>query len=284
MKEPEFIQARSGLGGNKAGTEKGPREIISRLEIDSSRIVENRLESTDKPGDAKNEEQIAEFCRELSDTVSKTIDEDKLPVILGGDHSISIGSINGAAENYPSLGVIWIDAHADFNTPETSPSSNIHGMPVATALGKGRLDWGDADLEEENIVMIGIRDTDEEEQENLEESDITVFRMEDVREKGIEKVLEETIDILSDVKSIHVSFDLDFLDAKKAPGVGTPVENGGTIDEVVKIIRRVSKESQLRSLDIVELNPTLDENGRTAEKAVELIRRSFLEIKPKKEV
>jgi arginase len=146
MNRSELIQASLGLGGNKEGTELGSEKIVSDLDLTSSKSVENKRNRTDKPVDAKNEKQISEFCQKLSRGVSGVVNENKLPVILGGDHSISIGSMSGTSSATESAGVLWIDAHADFNTPETSPSGSIHGMPVATALGRGRFDWGSTDL------------------------------------------------------------------------------------------------------------------------------------------
>lgn len=276
MNRPELIQASLGLGGNKEGTELGPEKIVSELDLSSSKSIENKIDRTDTPADAKNEKQISEFCEKLSREVSEVINENKLPVILGDDHSISIGSMSGTSSATESPGVIWIDAHADFNTPETSPSGNIHGMPVATALGRGRFDWGSTDFNEEDIVMIGIRDVDEEERKNLEESDVTVYTMEEVRELGIETISDKALEQLSHVENIHVSFDLDFLDRELVPGVGTPVEGGGTVEDASKIISKVEENEKLAALDIVELNPLLDKQGRTASKAVDLLEVTLL--------
>lgn len=277
MEKIELIEARFGLAGNMAGTEKGPEKISGLMERDSE-VVELNQQRKDEPQDAKNERQVRDFCKSLSEAVSETINEGGLPVVLGGDHSISIGSINGSASG--STGLIWMDAHADFNTPQTTPSGNIHGMPVATVTGRSRFDWGDAGIDEENVVMIGIRDVDEKEQRELESSDVNVFRMEEVKEKGIKEVIDETMEILSGVDNIHISFDLDYLDASEVPGVGTPVENGGSIDQAAEVVRRVRNEGDLRCLEIVELNPELDEEDRTARKAVELLERTLQFGKP----
>jgi len=166
--------------------------------------------------------------------------------------------MSGTSSATESAGVLWIDAHADFNTPETSPSGNIHGMPVATALGRGRFDWGSTDLKEEDIVMIGIRDVDEEERKNLEESDVTVCSMEEVRDLGIKTISDKALEQLSHVENIHVSFDLEFLDGELVPRIGTPVKEGGTVEDASKIVSKVEKNDKLAALDIVELNPLLD--------------------------
>lgn len=214
----------------------------------------------------------------LGDQVASALSEGVFPLVLGGDHSVAIGSINGAARD-AEIGVIWFDAHGDFNTPETSPSGNVHGMPLAAALGRGYfgdLEWARAlGLREKNVVMIGLRSLDGHEREAVRESQVTAYSMSDIDSRGLSEVMEEALDIASSgVDGIHVSLDLDWLDPNEAPGVGTPVRGGVTYREAHAALEAVAQHDKrydiLRSLEIVEVNPILDERNRTAEMATEL--------------
>jgi arginase len=213
-------------------------------------------------------------CQSVYDIASQCVSCGDFAIFLGGDHSISIGSIAAAAQN-DSLGVIWIDAHGDFNTPESSPSGNVHGMPVAVLLGEGahslvNLGHAGPKLRPSQIVQIGIRDLDDLERARLAQSGIHVFTMRHVDELGMAAVARRALDILSAASHIHVSLDMDSLDPDEAPGVGTPVPGGLSYREAHLLMEILGDSDSVKSLDIVEINPILDQMNKTAELAVEL--------------
>ena len=205
------------------------------------------------------------------------IDEGCFPLVLGGDHSISIGTMAGLKKmNNGNTGVIWVDAHADFNTPQTTVSGNIHGMPLAvhTNRGDSRLTaiGPSPNLLENKVVLIGIRDIDPLEAETLKQSNVHAFTMSDIDEQGFAAVAREAIKLATEnVEFLHVSFDIDSLDPKEAPGTGTPVPGGLTYREAHLLMELVYKTQKLASMEMVEVNPTLDDKNRTAELAVGLI-------------
>ena len=190
------------------------------------------------------------------------------PINVGGDHSVSMGTVMGAARGQRT-GLIWVDAHTDFNTPESSPSGNIHGMPVAHLMGLGdpRLAGigGDLHVRPEDVVMIGIRSVDRRERDLVREHGITVYTMKEVDQLGITRIAEETIERLGGLPRLHVSFDADALDPTLAPGVGTPVPGGLTYREAHLLMELLSETGRVTSMDIVEVNPTLDSMNQTAQ-------------------
>ena len=197
-----------------------------------------------------------------------------LPIFLGGDHTIAIGSIGGVTHDAP-CGVVWIDAHADFNTPATSPSGNVHGMSLATLLGEGHdelISCGrkGPKIGPRDVVLVGIRDLDPLEREHLTRSGITTFTMRDIDERGMSFVARETVDQLSHHGRIHVSLDMDSLDPPGAPGVGTPVPGGLTYREAHLLMEILADSHLLSSMDIVEINPIVDTSNQTAILAVKL--------------
>ena len=222
---------------------------------------------------------IAEVCRAVADAGGRAVADGRVPVFLGGDHSISIGSVSGVV-SAGRTGVLWIDAHGDFNTPETSPSGNVHGMPLAVLMGDGHpelvsVGGEGAKLRPEDVVLIGIRDLDESEKRRLRESGVTVFTIRDVDERGIAQVTREAIEQLSHTDYLHVSLDLDVLEPAEAPGVGTPVHGGMTYRETQLVCEMLADARRVTSLDVVEVNPILDEKNTTAETAVELVESIF---------
>jgi len=227
-------------------------------------------------GRAKYLAATERVCRDLSDAVAAAVDDGEFPLVLGGDHSIAIGTVTGIARQRDP-GVVWFDAHGDFNTPATTPSGNVHGMSLAALLGRGHFagsDWARAPgLDPENVAIVGARDLDEGEKDHLRESDVTVYTMTDVDRRGLPAVTREAVEIAADgVDALHVSLDLDFLDPTEAPGVGTPVRGGASYREghtAMEVVSRTAGDS-LVSLELVEVNPILDEHNRTAELAVEL--------------
>ena len=200
-----------------------------------------------------------------------------LPLFMGGDHSISVGTIGGAtAPADGRVGVLWIDAHGDFNTPETTPSGNIHGMPLAALCGRGAdalVDLGrpGAKLRFNDVAMIGLRDLDAQEKVALRESGIAIYTMRDIDDRGIADVAREALRDLAHLDRIHVSLDMDSLDPDVAPGVGTPVAGGLSYREAHLLMELVSEDGRVGSIDVVEINPILDVRNRTAEIAVELL-------------
>ena len=273
------------LGQNRRGVDMGPSAVRyahlqARLErlghvvhdagnVSAPNPEEDIVESADGRLRA-----VAGVCRAVYDTACPWVAAGDFAVFLGGDHSISIGSIAAAAQRGP-VGVVWIDAHSDFNTPPTSPSGNIHGMPVAALVGEGApplVEVGTTHpaLKTSEIVQIGIRDLDAAERERLIRSGIHVFTMRHVDELGMAVVARQALDRLRHLPRIHVSLDMDSLDPAEAPGVGTPVPGGLTYREAHLLMEILGDSGRVTSLDIVEINPILDEMNKTAELAVEL--------------
>ncbi|GMA14707.1 arginase [Deinococcus metallilatus] len=215
---------------------------------------------------------ILEACRATAEQLA-ALPGDVFPITLGGDHSVSMGTVTGnALRGNPAgdrTGLIWVDAHTDYNTPESSPSGNIHGMPVAHLTGLGDADLaglgGGWSLRPEDIVMIGIRSVDAFERDLLREAGIKAYTMKEVDQLGITRITEETLERLGDVRRLHVSFDADALDPTVAPGVGTPVPGGLTYREGHLLMELLCESNRVTSLDIVEVNPVLDTRNQTAE-------------------
>ena len=222
-------------------------------------------------------EPIISASEELATLVSTALEEQEFPLLLGGDHSISLGSVSGVAHVYKNIGVIWVDAHADFNTDETTPSGNIHGMILAALAGIGNSHLVNArvwapKISKETIVILGARDLDRQEQEMLRTHNISVFTMSDIDQRGMTEVMKEAIAIAGQHDNpIHLSLDLDSLDPREAPGVGTPVRGGLSYREAHLAMELVAASQRLVSMDVVEVNPILDSENTTAKLAVELI-------------
>jgi arginase len=198
-----------------------------------------------------------------------------LPLFIGGDHSIAVGTLGGVADTGPA-GLIWIDAHGDFNTPESSPSGNLHGMPLAALLGRGaaglvNLGRPGPKLQPGEVVLIGVRDLDQQEKVLLKESQVKIYTMREIDERGIAAVAREALERLSHLPRLHVSLDMDSLDPREAPGVGTPVPGGLTYREAHLLMEIIADCACVGSIDVVEINPILDERNQTAKIAVELI-------------
>jgi arginase len=218
---------------------------------------------------------VVEACRAAYDAGIDAISSGAQPVFLGGDHSIALGTVAAAASR-GSVGVLWIDAHGDFNTPETSPSGNLHGMPLAALTGQGTPEMVDLatpgpTIQESDVVLLGLRSVDPQEREFLRSSDVNIYTMREIDEQGIGHVAHEALERLGGCEILHVSLDMDVLDPREAPGVGTPVPGGLTYREAHLLMEIVASSTRVGSLDVVEINPILDERNRTAEIAVELI-------------
>lgn len=222
-------------------------------------------------------EPIVQVSEKLADCVITTLQEQDFPLILGGDHSIALGSISGVARVHPDIGVLWIDAHADFNTDETSPSGNIHGMILAALAGVGdshltRLGGWSPKLNTQKIVIVGARDIDSGEQALLRTHNIHVFTMSTIDSLGFSAVLQQALAIAgAGNDGIHLSLDMDAIDPREAPGVGTPVRGGLSYREAHLAMETIADSQQLVSMDVVEVNPILDRENATALLAVELV-------------
>ena len=222
---------------------------------------------------------IRRACESAYILGKKAIDAGEIPIFLGGDHSASIGTVGGVTDN-TEVGLIWIDAHGDFNTPETSASQNVHGMALAILQGQGPRELVDIGrpgpkVKAENIVLLGVRDLDRKEKELIRASGCTVFTMRDVDEVGIRALLTRILKNFKHLDKIHVSLDLDVMDPLDAPGVGTPSQGGLTYREGQLIMEILAETDKIHSLDIMEINPILDIQNRTAQMAVNLVASLF---------
>jgi arginase len=261
--------------GLAAAVEETDRECIDAGDLNVPRPETRASKPRPEDGRAKYLSETREVCASLADVVDDTLAAGEFPLVLGGDHSIAIGTVNGAARAV-DVGVVWFDAHGDFNTPSTSPSGNVHGMSLAALLGVGEFGdtgWAAAGVDPENVALVGIRDLDPEERVAVRESPVTVYTMSDVDERGLPAVVEDALDIASDgTDGVHISLDMDFLDPNEAPGVGTPVRGGATYREAHAAMERVADlGGDLRTMEVVEVNPILDSLNGTSELAVELV-------------
>ncbi|HXS95862.1 MAG TPA: arginase [Candidatus Limnocylindrales bacterium] len=288
-----IIGAPLDLGQGRRGVDMGPSAVrvanlnarLASLGYDVEDIGNIAVEQAEAwpEGDAnaKYLPQIAAACDLLSLQVAAALSRNRLPLVLGGDHSVAVGSISGASrffhEKGLGIGVIWLDAHADMNTPETSPSGNVHGMPLACVAGMGPPELVDLGgfrpkAFAKNIVIVGLRDVDQMERPHVAESGVRAFTMRDIDERGMRSVMAEAIQLASDgTAGFHLSLDMDFVDPKDAPGVGTPVRGGVTYREAHLAMEMICDSGRTVSMEVVEVNPVIDEVNRTADLAVELI-------------
>jgi len=281
------------LGGGRRGVDMGPSAIrIAGLgerlaalgcEVTDTGNVTVPLPETQSTPDPRKYyiDDIARVCAELYARSRRALDSHAVPVVLGGDHSLGAGSVAAAASwakhsaGLP-IGVIWVDAHGDMNTPDTSPSGNVHGMPLAALLGpepRELATLGDVHpaVRAEHTVLLGVRNLDDHEKALVRASGVHVFTMKDIDRQGIASVAEQAVAFASaGTAGIHVSFDLDVCDPSIAPGVGTPVRGGLDYREAHMVMELIADSGRLSSLDLVEINPTLDVRNATAQLGVEL--------------
>jgi arginase len=230
---------------------------------------------------AKYMAEIAETCQDLAVIVEKSVEEGFLPLVLGGDHSVASGVAAGVSNFYrkqkKEIGYIWLDAHGDMNTPESSPSGNVHGMPLAAIMGYGAPELVDLmgfkpKAEPSNIVIVGARDLDAQERKIVKKSGVHVFTMRDIDERGMREVMSDALKYaMDDTAGVSVSLDMDFVDPSDAPGVGTPVRGGVTYREAHLAMEMIADSEAMVSMEIVEINPVIDEHNRTALLGVELV-------------
>ena len=265
-----LICVNSSLGVSVMGTEMGPRVIRERLNLE--RFA--KICDVNSVGSKNDIEGINVVNGDLYRNVTEAFRDGNFPIILGGDHSLGIGSGLAARDNYGDVGVIWIDAHADFNTFESSETGNIHGMPLATLCGYGngvlRNGISDNFIKRENVVMIGTRSIDEKELINIRDAGIMVIRDEEIREMGIERAMDKAFGYLK-CKFIHISFDMDVIDPDIAMGVSIPEEMGIDLESARRVMDIIRAKKEVVSLDVVEFNPLLDMNDRTRDICVELM-------------
>ena len=292
MKPVHLIGAPLDLGGGRRGVDMGPSALriaglgeriaaLGRETLDQGNVAAPIRELV-REGNPRKKYigEIAAVCRNVHAMTRASLDAGALPVILGGDHSIAAGSVAASAnvvreKTGKPLGVIWVDAHGDMNTPDTSESGNVHGMPLAALLGQPPEELArigsSPSLRPEHTVLVGIRNLDDREKEQIRAAGVHVFTMKDVDRDGIARVAERAIALACDgTGGLHVSFDLDVCDPSVAPGVGTPVRGGLDYREAHMLMELVADSQSLVALDLVEVNPTLDVRNTTAEFAVEL--------------
>ena len=280
------------LGQERRGVDMGPsairaaglnaalKSIGHQVDDDGNVPVKNAEEQPFGDRHAKYLNEIAETCLEVAERVSRTLGEGLFPLSLGGDHSVAVGTLAGVSKFYrergQTIGCLWIDAHGDMNTPESSPSGNVHGMPFAALLGVGpesltAIDGFKPKLRAKDCVLVGVRDLDGRERRQIHSSGVNVFTMRDIDELGMRTVMQRSLDLATrDTAGFSVSFDMDVVDPGEAPGVGTPVAGGITFREAHLAMEIIADSKKMLSLEIVEVNPILDTLNRTAALAVGL--------------
>ena len=292
MKPIHIIGVPLDLGGGRRGVDMGPSAFriaglgdqiaqLGRLVADKGNVPAPIRETMHQSDDSKKYvNEIARVCQSLYATASASLDAGALPLVLGGDHSLGAGSVAASADwvrrtSQTPIGLIWVDAHGDMNTPTTTTSGNVHGMPLAALLGNEPAELASIgaspSVAAKNTVLLGIRNLDEEEKEQIRASGVHVFTMKDIDRQGIATIAERALALAADgTGGVHVSFDLDVCDPAIAPGVGTPVKGGLDYREAHTLMELVADSGLLVALDLVEVNPTLDIRNATAEFATEL--------------
>jgi arginase len=297
MKPVHIINVPLDLGASRRGTDAGPSAFrIAGLSAAVKKLGYSLTAETDIPvpsmetrksNDAKArfKDEILTVCRSLAEAAHDTLQRGDFPLVIGGDHSIAMGTVSGLSAHFQksgqNLGLIWFDAHGDMNLPETSPSGNVHGMPLSHLLGHG-----DADLSSildmspavkpEHVVLIGLRDIDRVEREFIRQSGVTAFTMRDIDERGMSEVASEALRIVNDgTAGFHVSFDLDGCDPEVIPGSGTLVPGGVSYREAHLLLELCAEDGRLTSMEVVELNPFIDQGNVSAERAVALVQSAL---------
>lgn len=287
------IGAPMDLGAGRRGVDMGPSALRlagldERIEAlgysvrDLGNITVEQPEATPIGGEkARFLSQISQTCTRLGDLVYKAVSAEEMPLVLGGDHSIAVGTVSGIARAYKErgakIGLIWIDAHADMNTPETSPSGNIHGMPLACIIGRGPMEMTDIfgfspKVDARNVAIVGLRDVDRTEVPSVRDTGVSAYTMREIDERGLRAIMTDAIAHASEgTDGIHLSFDMDSVDPSEAPGVGTPVRGGLTYREAHLAMEILCDSGKLLGMEVVEVNPVLDIANRTAKLGVELV-------------
>ncbi|MGH3014538.1 MAG: arginase [Gaiellaceae bacterium] len=286
------IGAALDLGAGRRGVDMGPSAIryaglndrIGALGILCSDWgnVETAVAEAAESGSpqARFLDEIKETCERIARAVARAVGSGRTPVVLGGDHSIALGTLGGMATVHGPGAVLWLDAHGDLNTPETSPSGNIHGMPLGAALGRSSEvfasdAWPLPELDPDRVVLLGVRSLDDGERAFVKERGIAVYTMSELDRRGVEPVVREALERVEGAPFVHLSLDMDVVDPEVAPGVGTPVRGGLSYREAHLAMELVAESGLLASLEIVEVNPILDRGNETAALAVELAASAF---------
>jgi arginase len=297
MQKISIVGVPMDLGADRRGVDMGPsalryadlNEKLQSLghDVEDLGDLDVIIPETRHFGDpnAKYLKEIADACSRLANLVLKVRHEGRTPLVLGGDHSIAVGTVSGVAESFrragKKIGLIWFDAHADFNTPEISPSGNVHGMPMAAIMGYGPPELTNIfgfspKVDPEHCVQIGIREVDPEERELVKKSGIRVFTMKEIDRRGIGSVMDEAIFIATKATDgFAVTLDADFLDPYESPGVATPVRGGADYREAHLAMEMIADTKKLVSFEITEINPILDVQNKTAHFGMELILSAF---------
>jgi len=285
------------LGADRRGVDMGPsalryadvNEKLQELGYDVADLgdLDVIIPETQHFGDprAKYLKEIADACVRLAGLVLEIRESGRTPLVLGGDHSIAVGTVAGVSESFrrqdKQIGLIWFDAHADFNTPEISPSGNVHGMPMAAIMGYGPKDlthiFGfSPKVQPQHTVMVGIREVDREERELVKKSGVRVFTMKEIDRRGIGSVMDEALSIvMNGTDGFAATLDADFLDPYESPGVATPVRGGADYREAHLAMEMIADTKKMVSFEITEINPILDEHNKTAHFGMELILSAF---------
>lgn len=289
-----IIGAPLDLGQGRRGVDMGPSAVrvaglgaklgaLGYDVLDLGNVPVTQAESVRDagPSNAKFLPQIAASCEKLADLVEQALGDDRKPLVLGGDHSIAAGTVAGVSSYFRKMqarvGLLWIDAHADMNTPDSSPSGNVHGMPLACCVGCGPEELANIrgfapKVDAANVALIGIRDVDAAERHVVLDTGVRTFTMREIDERGMRAVMEDALAIvLRGTVGFHLSLDMDFVDPDFAPGVGTPVRGGATYREAHLCMEMICDSGGMASMEVVEVNPVIDEVNRTADLAVELI-------------
>jgi arginase len=287
-----IIGAALDLGAGRRGVDMGPSAIryadlddrLRELGIacEDWGNVETAVAEATASGSAQARflAQIKETCERIARAVAKALEEGRTPIVLGGDHSIALGTLGGLASVFGPGGVLWLDAHGDLNTPATSPSGNVHGMPLGAALGRDPESfasdaWPLPAVLPEHVVLLGVRSLDDGERAFVRESGLGVYTMSELDRRGIEPVMREALERVEGAAFVHVSLDMDVVDPEMTPGVGTPVRGGLSYREAHLALELVAESELMTSFEIVEVNPILDRGNETATLAVELAASAF---------
>jgi arginase len=287
-----IIGAALDLGAGRRGVDMGPSAIRYADLDDRLRElgivcadwgnVETAVAEATASGSAQARflAQIKETCERIARAVAKAVEEGRTPIVLGGDHSIALGTLGGLASVFGPGGVLWLDAHGDLNTPATSPTGNVHGMPLGAALGRDLESfasdaWPLPAVLPEHVVLLGVRSLDDEERAFVNESALGVYTMSELDRRGIEPVVREALERVQGAPFVHVSLDMDVVDPEVTPGVGTPVRGGLSYREAHLALELVAESQLMTSFEIVEVNPILDRGNETATLAVELAASAF---------
>lgn len=293
QKTVQIIGVPLDLGASRRGTDMGPSALrIAGLgsalrdlgyEVAREADIPAPAMETGTPEDlkARFKPQILEVCTELATQVKQTLDSGEFPIVIGGDHSIAMGTVSGVASHFQAqnqkVGLIWFDAHGDMNIPEISPSGNIHGMPLAHLLGNGDEDFKQIEgfspkVQPSNVALIGVRDIDMSERNLIRESGIHAYSMREIDERGMASVIKEALEFVNDgTAGFHISFDVDGCDPSVIPGSGTLVPGGVNYREAHLMLEYCADDGRMSSLEVVELNPFLDHGNVSAERTLELI-------------